>query len=497
MSHDLLAATWKFTPGISLTETYYDNITLSATSKNKELVSQLTPTMSLAATGKRLELSSRYSLGYINYWGSEFSDRYTNQGSLSGNLELIKNHLFVKTSANVSEQSIDPTKVSAVNAQTVTDNRTKTRSLMINPVLRNRFGRYAESLLSYSYSRIAHSSSQINSSYNNSVNYSLSSGKWFKRLSWLGNASIRNGQQNNANNYKADGRMDYVTSKRWKIFAVGLAQKNNFINNRTNNNLTSNTGRYFIKSEAGVVWTASRKVLVEVGGGAVFNASALSQKNIEIDQLTWRAKLVLNPTSRTSFELGREQASFGRKVYATFDHYTRRTTWASTYSETLATPQQARNLSISNNVAAVGNLGNTNSFSELDRQVTNDVILRKRLEFDGSIRRRKVNLKGSAFYEKGEYQTSSQKDKRYGANGGLSINLTRKLSGSANSSLQRYNFIAHNRIDNIYSISTALTRLLGKKANMSLTYIWQKRSTSSGVVNYTSNQILAKVGMTF
>ena len=494
------AANWRLEPSVAVTETYYDNITLSSNNKNSEFVSQISPGFSLTAKGRRLQLSSRYTLGYVNYWSNAFSDRFYQQGSLGADLEAIKKHLFINATASVSQQAIDPRLASGGSVQAITNNRTETRRVSVSPVLRNRFGRYADSVLSSSISYSNYSTNRIGSSYSTSTNYTLSSGKWFNRLTWFAAGSMRSGRQNNANSYQTNARMDYRIARRWVLFATGRASKYNFLSAQSGNR-PANSSRYFIISEAGVVWTPSRKFAMELGGGGQINAAALGNNQIKLEQKTWRAKVTLSPTSRTHFEFGREQAVYGRRLYSTFTHYTRKTNWSSTYSETLITPRQARNTASGFGGARAPNIGGGLStfggVSAFNRLVTDDVILRKRFSFSGKIRRRKVNLTGGVFHEKGEYQTSDQTDKRYGANAGFDVALSRKSNASVNSSLQRYYFDEQDNANNIYSFNTSLSRRLGKRANASLIYIWRKRSASTGGVNYTTNQVIAQFRATF
>jgi len=489
MTNPIYAATWEIEPVISATETYTDNITLSAEDETSEFVSQINPGLYVSAKGRRIQLSGQYSLGYINYWDATYSDRYLNQGRLSANMELVKKHLDVVTAVNVSEQVIDPTKTTAFDEQSITDNRTETRTVMLNPTLKNRFGRYADSFLSYRHSRVAYTTKQIDPSYDNSLNYSLSSGRWFKKFAWKGNALIQRGRQKNANKTQVNGRLDYSVLRKWKLFLTGHLQKRNYVN------VGADNGRYFVKNEIGIVWTPSRKVYFEGGGGIVLNSHALGQDKLDVEQRIWRAKIVVNPTARTLFEFGREQAIMGRRIYSNFKHYTKKTIWSSTYTETIITPQQSRYATDFKDEEESENNGEVDGITELNRLVTNDVILRKRLDVSGKVNRKKVVVTGSAFYEKGEYQTTRQTDKRYGINGVFAFNFSKKLLGFASSDLQRYKFSEQIQADNILMMKTGVSKNIGKNTNARLVYIFQKRSVNSSSVKYSSNKLVAQFSL--
>ncbi len=478
---NVLAAAWIFSPSVSVSEAYHSNITLSSTEKKQQIVSRITPKILLSATGRRLQLKSNYSMGYINYWGDEFRDRYSQRGSLSSNLELIRDHLFIGASASVSEQVIDPAATPVNDVIAVTSNRTEARSIRVTPMLRNRFGRFANSRLTTNFSYLSQSSAQVSSSYRSSLNYRLSSGSWFNQLSWSGNASYRRGKQRNLDNYNLNGRMNYRLLKQWSIFTTAQMNKSFY-----RNNIQKAGVNYYISVGGGVTWKPSRKFLFEIGGGGIVNSDLFIEKNeIEIERGTWRAKVILTPMNRTSFELGREQARFGSRVYSKFTHYTRKTTWSAVYSERLTSPSDLRNRSLATEIV------DDESVVELERAATNDVILRRRLDMSGTVRRKKVNIKGRGFYEKGEYQTSEEIDKRYGGNLGLTISLTRKLRANATSTYQRYYFNSQSRVDDIYSFRSGLTRQMGKRSSAKIAYNWQNRRDNTRFINYSTHQIVA------
>jgi len=491
LSGAVVAAKWTMSPLLDTSVSYYDNITLSANNKNQELVTQVQPGLSVNAQGRRLQLSSSYSLGYIDYFGSEFSDRFFNTASAGMELEAIKEHLFVSSTASISQQTVDPARSGgSTDPSIISDNRTETRTWSITPTLRNRFGVYANSILSNQYSVVDYSSNQINSSWTNNLSYSLSSGSWFNQLTWTGSANYSRSEQNKADSAQANGRVNYAFTDHWSTFILGRMQKYSY------SLIHADSNRYFINAEAGVVWKPSRKLQAEVGGGAVLNSSALSKNRVESEQSTWRAKVQIRPTTRTEFEVGREQAAYGSKEHLTFSHFTRKIRLSSTYAEILITPQQGR---VAAGQQSVNNIGESASggVSQLNRAVTDDVLLQKRLELNASLTLRKVSLNANAFLERGEYQTTTSSDKRYGGNGGGQLKLGSRTNLAANASLQRYYFDNLNQTDNIYQFNVSASRTFSKHINSSLTYLWQKRNSNRNVVQYTSNQITAQLKIKF
>ncbi len=519
-SGSVSAKKWDFQPNLSVSESYFDNITLApddSGNKNSEFITRLLPGFSLSRTGRRLKLNALYALGYIKYSGKAFSDRTYNQGSLSADAELIRRHLFVNASASVSQQVYDPSRafVSAGSlgggytgldnsAVYVTDNQVETRSVNLQPRLVNKFGPFANSRLSYDYSILNYSNARITNYQRSTLNYNLSSGRWFKTLSWYANAIQSTSTQSNSNYLSTLLRADLNLSRHWGLFAMTRAQQYSYLDG-------INESQYFINPEAGIVWNASRKLKAEIGGGGSLDAGDLSRKQITIVQKTWRASATLSPTVRTILSLGRSATIYGDQRYMNFSHRMRRSNWSSTYSEFLITPQQLRNSSVLNSVggglgggAFAGNfggglngVGGSGGSVALGRAVTDDVLLRKRLNVNINISRKKTTLTAGSFYDKGEYQTSNVTDKRYGVNGGVNVQLGRLMNWSNQLSVQRYYFDNGNRADNIATFNSVLSKTIKKDVSGSLSYQLRKRDSSTGVSNYTAQMVIAQLDITF
>jgi len=519
-SASALAEKWEFEPRLSVTESYFDNLTLvsdESGEKNGELVTQLLPGFSLTRKSRRLQLNALYTYGYIKYLGNEFSDRSYNQGSLNASAELIRQYLFMNAIASVSQQVFDPTRAFSANTGGnlstspvyVTNNQIETRTIGLQPRLVNRFGPYANSTLNYDYSILNYSGSAISNYQRSTLTYNLSSGRWFKNLSWNANATQSSSSQTNAEYLSSYMRVDYDLSRHWALFTMMRAQKYSYLS-------LANTSPYFINPEAGIVWTASRKLKTEVGGGGALNAGDLSNNKITFDQRTWRVIVNLQPTTRTQFSLGRTASVYGDQKFMNFSHRVRRGDLSSSYSELLITPQQLRSsTALTGGALGGGGFGSTGGFGGggfgggfggsgvadsagiLGRIVTDDVLLRKRLNANISLSYKKLTLTGGGFFDEGEYQTSKVRDKRYGVNSGVDKRIGRSTNWSNQLSVQRYYFENGNRVDNISTFTSTLSRQVNKRINTSLTYQWRNRDSSSGIANYTAQMLIARLDATF
>jgi len=492
-SNSVFAANWTISPGITVTESYYDNITLQESNKNRELVTQVRPKLTVNGKGRRLKLNANYVLDYVHYYGDDFGDRLTHTAGLQSDAELINNNLFFGTTATVSQQSLDPLSAApGRNNALVSNNRTETRAVSFTPRLQNKFGSFAYSVLSDTYSIVQFDDPGLSSYWINNLSYQLTSGSWFKKFTWQGDIATQHAELSNGNNLSVNGRMNYSFTRHWTVFAQGRAVKNEFLGNVR----SAGVGRslYFAVVLGGLQWAPSRKLLMEVGGGAILNPSALSNYDIEVERSTWLAKIVITPNTRSSAELSREEAVFGRKTNFILSHRGRKSTISSSYTETLSTPQQTLIGGLNNQATSSGS---SFSFGELGRGLTDDVILRRRFALTGSTNRRAVGFDSNVFYEKGDYQTTDVSDSRYGGSVGLKAKPGRRTDITAEISAQQYDFDAFDRSDKIYSFGLGANRSLGKYVEVGVIYEWTKRTSNVNTIKYTANQVTVQITATY
>jgi len=482
------AAEWRISPQIGITETWHDNIRLDDKNKDGELISQIQPAINISATGRRLTLKSSYQLSYIDYYSARYRDRFSSQAVFAGDLEAIKRHLFITGNVAIGQQAIDPGNIEGFDPLAPTSNRTETRTYQFIPRLENRFGPYANSKLTYRYNHIDYETGRLDYSYSEQWRYQLSSGKWFNRLKWKGDVSKQTSREGLTDNYRALARIDYKLINDFFLYGIAVSERNNYLR------ITNTKGSYFYNIEAGLGWEPSRKIKIEGGGGAVLRSERLSYSDLEYEQWSWRAEIQLRPTTRTNFELGKEQAIYGDKIFFHFDHRMKKVTLSAEYGEVLSTPQQQRFQSLNSTTRASGALGNG---GELSQQILNDALLIKRFEATIKWRLKKLTFNGASFYEKGEYQTLAQSHKRLGLNGGFNLPLGKRNVLSTQASTEIYYLFNPARVDRFYNLKVSFNRKFSRKLRASLAMQSQKRSTEGDFRSYTANQLIAQVNWLF
>lgn len=145
-------ADWRFTPSLSLTETWTDNIDLVPDAQARtQLISELTPAFAYALDSRRLKASASGSFRQFAYSDNDNTTRRRNDRVVqySTNLQgvLADDLLFVDASASSSQQNVTAFGPQVVAGPYSALNRTQIKTWSISPYLVQRFGRDAKVIL--------------------------------------------------------------------------------------------------------------------------------------------------------------------------------------------------------------------------------------------------------------------------------------------------------------------------------------------------------------
>ena len=171
------AAKWDIVPTLSVAETYTDNVSLAPNAlKQSDWVTQVTPGISMTATGARLKFNASYNPQITYYAQGSQGNQIYQQLNATGNAELTEKLLFVDAGANVSQQNVSllgPQTTSNVNT---TGNRATVGTYFVSPYLRRDFGSdvQAEARVGYSVVNSNNQSALTNSAVNSNGQSALS-----------------------------------------------------------------------------------------------------------------------------------------------------------------------------------------------------------------------------------------------------------------------------------------------------------------------------------
>ncbi len=191
---------WNIVPRISLTETLTNNVNLSSTNKQNDLISQVAPGVRIDGQTARMNMYLDYAL-IGSFYASESQKSFSqNRLNMFGTLEAVDNWMFIDFGANISQQLINPfgqqTPSNAFN-----NNVADTGTYRISPYIRGELG----GLVDYS---LRYNRSFTNSGASGYSNVDLA--QWlgqlrgntrFQNLSWVIDGSQQNTDYSNGRDY--------------------------------------------------------------------------------------------------------------------------------------------------------------------------------------------------------------------------------------------------------------------------------------------------------
>lgn len=179
------AAEWRFTPTVSVTETYTDNVFLATKGQEKsDLVTQIAPGFSITSNSPRLKLSANYALEGTSYLHSSGGSGFNNQLSATLNAEVIRKLFFIDAKGNVGQQNISAFGTQSTNNVNINSNRTDVRTYSISPYLLYSFGNKAAAELRYTHDSVGTGSALLGMSNNDRLSFSLNSGETSTKFAW-------------------------------------------------------------------------------------------------------------------------------------------------------------------------------------------------------------------------------------------------------------------------------------------------------------------------
>jgi uncharacterized protein (PEP-CTERM system associated) len=134
------AETWRLVPSLGILETLTNNVNLAPSgSARSDLVTQVTPTLSISELGARTRLSGSLSMPILLYAraGSENNQVYA-QAALNGTVEAVEKFFFIDGTILVSQQYLTPFGPQPVGLANATQNRYTAESYSVSPYIKGR-----------------------------------------------------------------------------------------------------------------------------------------------------------------------------------------------------------------------------------------------------------------------------------------------------------------------------------------------------------------------
>ena len=485
------AEKWDVVPSLSVAETHSDNISLvQDASKQSDWVTQVTPGISIAATGARLRFNVSYAPEFVYHARGQREDQVFQRGNAVAYAELAKQFLYLEAGARVDQYDISLQGPLATSNINTTGNRAAVTTSFVSPYLLRDFGSAVRGEARFTYSSWnSDGATVLPDNEANRVNLRLASGPAYKLLTW----------------------------------DIGYTRESITYDENQQETLTeviTGNARRLISSTVGLLAQAGYESYASGIPGSVLEGSR------------WGAGLEWTPTPRT-----RLAATAGKRfdddAYSfEFQHRTRLTTWSAGYSEDVTTTRSeffvpatastagtvdqlflsqfpdpvARQKAVEEFIARTGL---PPSLSAPVNFFSDQMFLVKRWQASAGFLGVRNTLLANAFAETREMLfggavgpgtgdfTASNAIRAAGASLAWNWRVTARNAWNLGAGYTRNEFLDSNRVDDLTYIRMGFTRQFQPRVSGSLYYRRQQNESEQSAFSYTENAGVATLQMKF
>lgn len=270
------------TPTFGANLTLTNNVNLTATDPQSDLILGLYPGIQIVAQGARVRGYLYYSLGAYVYADEKEQSNFYNTLNAAVNAELWENRLFLDANASISQQFIDPFGTQSADPSLNNANQTEVTTVSVAPYLKGQIAGQVDYLARalYSYTDSGTSAASDSTYYGGIL--SLNGSTRWQRLSWGLSTSYRRIDF-------SEGRNEYDQLS-WATlrYAITPELQASLRGNYERSNLTSLQGTTNSGFGGGIVWTPSpRARLVLEADQRVFGSSHLYLLEYRTPRTIW------------------------------------------------------------------------------------------------------------------------------------------------------------------------------------------------------------------
>jgi uncharacterized protein (PEP-CTERM system associated) len=269
-------------PSVAVTETLSDNIRLSSTDRQTDLVTQITPAIRITSNGGRIRGFVDYSFSGLVYARNSSGNEVQNFLNSAVKVEAVENWAFIDASASVTQQYVSAYGTQSADSTVINSNRTEVRTFTVSPYAKGKLAASIdyEARLTQNWTR---------NSTSDAANYDDS----------LATVRVQGDSRLRAVSWSADASMQVYD------YTIGRRTEDDRI-------------RGFL------YFTVNPQLRLSLSGG--LESSNISTINKETNS-TPGIGIEWNPTERTLLAAQYEKRFFGSSHALKFEHRTPRTVW--------------------------------------------------------------------------------------------------------------------------------------------------------------------------
>lgn len=461
-----VAGEWTFTPGVSVSEEYSDNANLANDEdpeRNSDLITTISPGISIAGTGGRVNLNLDYSLNQVIFKNGTGNDQLRNNLAATGRIELWDRVFFLEGQASIARQVVDN---AAADTDTAagenSDNRTTTKNFNITPVFLHHFGTWMETESRTSYEVALVEANEVSNTRTLSSSFVANSGRRFQRLQWAvslnQDKTIRDGGSPSSKTLNGNVNLTYVWSRMLSLFSdVGYE--------RIDDDTLTNKPR-------GIIWDV----------GFLLNPGPRTSLRFSVGDRF--------DTTTYSFE-GSHQLSSRTSITASFNQSIEITT--NQTNDDLSFVIVGPNGGLIDSRTRLPFDPSTSEFGLQDDAVRTKTF---RLNFNGSRRRNSFN--GGVNWRSQKTDATGVEEIVYGANLNFSRTLTPRTTASVNASYEVTDFgNISNREDYQVSAGFQVSYQINENTNANFNFSHTERGSTDETVEFRENAVTVNLSRSF
>lgn len=292
-------------PRVSLTETLTDNVRLSNTDKQSDLITEISPGIRINSEGRRLKGYLDYSVDKIGYAHNSSANQYQRALNTVGTLEAVDNWAYLDFDGSISQQTISAFGTPSIGNTSINANRAEVSSYRISPYLRGRLGDMADYEARYSRAITSTNADAFSNVKTTDGVVKISGDSAFRSLGWSADAQRKTIDFSEGRKTEDDHLifgLSYAITPQLRVYSkVG----------RETNNYTSFDKQGYGTSSVGMDWS---------------------------------------PSTLTKLSASGERHSFGNTHMLSFEHRTARTAWKISDSRGLLDTPGTTNFGVSGSI---------------------------------------------------------------------------------------------------------------------------------------------------